>query len=99
MLTSIPPSRLRVRPKAPMLRIWEVARMAEFRGWGGAALITGGSEGIGVELARQFARRRIDLLLVARSAANLRVQSQRLASSHGVRVEWVDADLAAADGP
>jgi short-subunit dehydrogenase len=72
--------------------------MGEFRGWGGAALVTGGSEGIGFELARQFAMRRINVLLVARSASNLRLQAKKLASAHGVRAEWIDADLASADG-
>ncbi|NNE43609.1 MAG: SDR family oxidoreductase, partial [Gemmatimonadetes bacterium] len=73
--------------------------MAEFRGWGGAALITGGSGGIGLALAREFARRGIDLVLVARSRENLRINAEKLAKAHGIRVEWREADLASLDGP
>jgi short-subunit dehydrogenase len=72
--------------------------MPEFRGWGGAALVTGGSGGIGLEIARELARRGIDLLLVARSVENLRIHAEKLATAHGIRAEWREADLSTVDG-
>jgi len=73
--------------------------MAQFRGWGGAALITGGSAGIGLEIARQFARRGVDLVLVSRSSENLRIHAQKLAAAHGIRAETIAVDLSTVDGP
>ncbi|GJM44703.1 MAG: short-chain dehydrogenase [Gemmatimonadota bacterium] len=71
--------------------------MTEFRGWGGAALVTGATSGIGLEIARALAARQMDLILVARSAGNLRVVSQQLASAHRVRVVPVAYDLSTPD--
>jgi short-subunit dehydrogenase len=73
--------------------------MSEFRGWGGAALVTGASSGIGLELARALAARGMDLILVARSAENLRILADNLATSRRVRTVAVPVDLAAVDGP
>lgn len=73
--------------------------MGRFDTWRGAALVTGASEGIGLEIARQLAKRRIDLMLVARTEANLRVHAQNLASAHGIRAEYIACDLSTADGP
>ena len=61
------------------------------------ALVTGASSGIGVELARELARRGHGLTLVARREAELRTLADELATAHGVRTDLVTADLAAPD--
>nr|WP_201469548.1 SDR family oxidoreductase [Microbacterium hydrocarbonoxydans] len=61
------------------------------------ALITGASAGLGVEFARELARRRADLVLVARSEDALESVAAELRSEHGVAVEVLVADLSAAD--
>lgn len=71
--------------------------MAEFRGWGGAAIVTGATSGIGLEIARALAQRQIHLILVARSAANLKVLAQNLATSHRIQAVPVVFDLSVPD--
>lgn len=58
------------------------------------ALITGASAGLGAEFARQLARRRTDLVLVARSEEHLAEVAADLRSEYGVAVEVIPADLA-----
>lgn len=60
------------------------------------ALITGASAGLGVEFARQLARRRADLVLVARSADALESVAAELRSDYGIAVEILVADLSVA---
>jgi hypothetical protein len=63
------------------------------------ALITGASGGIGLELARIFARERYDVVLVARSQARLEEIAGELRAGHGVQVEVIAKDLASLDAP
>jgi uncharacterized protein len=57
------------------------------------ALVTGASSGIGVALASELARRGHALTLVARRDDRLRELAAEIGGRHGVRVEWVAADL------
>ncbi len=59
-----------------------------------ATLITGASSGIGLELARVFARNRHDLVLVARTEPKLRELAAE-AQASGVRADVIPADLSA----
>jgi short-subunit dehydrogenase len=58
-------------------------------------IITGGSEGIGRELANQFARDGRLLLLVARSAEALRTAAEEIHRDHGVEAFTAVIDLTA----
>ena len=60
----------------------------------GAALITGASAGIGLELARLAARDGHPLVLVARSTERLKALGEELAERHGVFAAVIVADLA-----
>jgi uncharacterized protein len=60
-------------------------------------LVTGGSRGIGLALARGFAARGHDLVLVARDAERLQRAAVAVAAEHGVAVEHVSCDLAKPD--
>lgn len=62
------------------------------------ALLTGASSGIGLEMAELLAGRRIDLVLVARSADKLEGLAGRLRKKHGVTVHVVSVDLSEPDG-
>ncbi|MGO9863140.1 MAG: SDR family NAD(P)-dependent oxidoreductase [Terriglobales bacterium] len=57
------------------------------------ALITGASYGIGLELARIFAREGYNLVLVARSADKLRQLAAELEKAHGTHSLILAADL------
>ncbi|KQZ24663.1 MULTISPECIES: SDR family NAD(P)-dependent oxidoreductase [Microbacterium] len=57
------------------------------------ALITGASAGLGAEFARELARRRADLILVARTTEALEDVAAELRGEFGVAVEVLAADL------
>lgn len=56
-------------------------------------LITGGSKGIGFSLAESFARRKYNIILVARNQLQLEVSKLKLASAFPVQVEVLSCDL------
>jgi len=62
------------------------------------ALVTGASSGIGAELARQLAAKRIDLVLTARRRDRLEALAGELAAQHGVEVTVIESDLNTPDG-
>lgn len=57
------------------------------------ALITGASSGIGLELARLFARDGYNLVLVARSEIKLRELADELQQAHGIQITVLAHDL------
>ena len=57
------------------------------------ALITGASKGIGRSLAASLARRKYNLLLVARSSPDLAALSTQLAAEYGVQAHYLALDL------
>jgi uncharacterized protein len=56
-------------------------------------LITGASSGIGIDLARELAKRGHGVTLVARREAPLRDLADELAKAHAIRAEVASADL------
>jgi uncharacterized protein len=63
------------------------------------SLVTGASGGIGLELARELAKRGSHLVLVARDRTRLEAAAAGVARQGGVRAEFVSADLASPDSP
>jgi len=61
------------------------------------ALVTGASKGIGLAIAEELARRKYNVLLVARSASLLQQLAQRLTATYGVQADFLPVDLAATD--
>jgi len=61
---------------------------------GKTALVTGASSGLGLELARLFARDGYDLVVVARRRDHLEALATRLAAEHGVAARIIAEDLA-----
>src|SRR4051812_34044098 len=62
------------------------------------AVITGGSNGIGYELGRQFAEPGYDLLIAAEDPGHLADAAQGLKTAGAQRVETCAVDLAREDG-
>jgi uncharacterized protein len=57
------------------------------------ALITGGSNGIGLELAKQFANNKTDIILVAREQKGLGAAADQLSKRYGVEIKTIAMDL------
>jgi uncharacterized protein len=66
--------------------------------YGSWAVVTGASDGIGREMARDLARRGMSLVLVARRDAALQELKQELESRHATACVAVTADLGTSDG-
>lgn len=62
------------------------------------ALVTGASGGIGLAIAHELAKKKTDLLLVARSEQNLTKAKKEIHEKYGVRVEYLSADLSSSEG-
>jgi len=62
------------------------------------AVVTGASSGIGTEIAREIAKRGLNLTLVARREDRLKSLAEELGRETGVRAEIVAADIASEDG-
>ena len=78
------------------MALWRVDKMPESRP---TALVTGASGGIGLELARLFAKGGHDLVLVARNEPKMRELAQYLGGMYHGRVEIIPADLTDPDVP
>src|SRR4051812_10648521 len=63
------------------------------------ALVTGGSGGIGLEIAKALARREFDLVLVARNRDALEAAAGQIEGKHTVRVHVFAADLRRREAP
>ncbi|MDA8886100.1 SDR family oxidoreductase [Bacteroidia bacterium] len=59
------------------------------------ALITGASAGIGKELAVEFAKDKVDLILVARREASMLAHAAELQTKYGIQVTVIALDLSA----
>ena len=56
-------------------------------------LITGASSGIGYEMATQFAAKKMNLILVARTETKLQQMKAELTKEYGIQVHYFVADL------
>lgn len=64
---------------------------------GKAAIVTGGSRGIGKAVARQLALEGVEVAIVARGAEALDATAKELAAETGRRVVWISADTRSDD--
>src|ERR1700738_5457965 len=60
---------------------------------GKAAVVTGGSRGIGAGIARELAQEGVSVMLVARDEAALKARAEEIRSRHNVEARFFVADL------
>ncbi|HML13936.1 MAG TPA: SDR family NAD(P)-dependent oxidoreductase, partial [Xanthobacteraceae bacterium] len=60
---------------------------------GKAAVVTGGSRGIGAGIARELAQEGVSVMLVARDEAALKARAEEIRSRHNVEARHFSADL------
>jgi hypothetical protein len=72
--------------------------LERYLGMTALTVVTGSSEGIGLAIARELARRGHDLLLVARRPEPLAAAAQAIRAASGVEVATLAADLSTPDG-
>ncbi|QKZ13061.1 SDR family NAD(P)-dependent oxidoreductase [Spirosoma sp. KUDC1026] len=60
------------------------------------ALVTGASKGIGLAIAEELARKKFDLILVARSEPQLQAAAERLSRQYSIQAVYYALDLAKA---
>ena len=65
---------------------------------GKLAVVTGGSKGIGLGIARAFAREGADVLITARHAEAIAAAADGIAQEFGTRARGVASDVATAEG-
>ncbi|HEY1953140.1 MAG TPA: SDR family NAD(P)-dependent oxidoreductase, partial [Gemmatimonadaceae bacterium] len=63
------------------------------------ALVTGGSGGIGLEIAKVLARRELDIVLVSRNRDALEAAAGQIEGKHSVSVHVFAADLRRREAP
>lgn len=80
-------------PRAP-----DAATPAFRQRYGAWAVVTGASDGIGREFARELAARGVNLVLVARRAPALQALATELAGAHGIECRPLAADLVGRSG-
>src|SRR3954454_16114204 len=68
-------------------------------GNGKYALITGGTSGIGYELAKLFAKDGYSLVIVARNEDNLEAKASEFSTQFGIQVETISKDLSQPNAP
>lgn len=66
--------------------------------YGPWALITGGTEGIGLCFARELAEQGVNIALAARREAVLAHIADGLETDYGIETRWISADLSRSDG-
>lgn len=69
--------------------------MSEIKGWN--ALVTGASNGLGVDFARELAARGCHVVLVARREAELTAVAAEIVAKYGVRADVIAIDLGERD--
>lgn len=76
--------------KTSSARVKDEKFLSKYGPWG---VVTGASQGIGLEFAKGLAEKGMDLVLVARKADKLEAVAESLRAEHGVQVRVVAEDL------